>query len=129
VIDAHTALHAFMRNGAPNPVLLENTIGHTLEHICRGARARARIYGEMVNILAEEGNYRGAEELEDLWNQLGARCSFSLLCGYDSAHFAAPDAGDALRHICSRHTRVLQNSADLLADWLLQGARLRPALS
>jgi hypothetical protein len=126
VADAHVALHGFMRNGTPHPQLFRETIGRLVGRLHAESSARIRVYGEMVNILAEEGNYRGAGELEELWNALGAHRSFFLLCGYDSAHFAAPDAGDWLRHICSRHTRVHQHHADLLASWLLQGKGLQP---
>jgi hypothetical protein len=126
VLDAHTTLNSFMRNGAPHPPLFDASVASVVGRFARGTSARLRVYGEMVDILAEEGNYRGAEELEELWNALGTMYSFSLLCGYASAHFAAPDAGDSLQHICHRHTRVHQNHVDLLANWLLRDKALTP---
>jgi hypothetical protein len=58
-----------------------------------------------VELLAEEGNFRGAQRLETLWNELAERCSFTLLCGYCAAHFVTPGAGAALQEICRSHSR------------------------
>jgi len=123
VLDAPLTLRSFMRNGAPDPRLFAATLCEAVGRLCAESKDNLRIYGEMVEILAEEGNLRGAEELEELWNQLGARESFTLLCGYSSAHFAAPNAGKALEEICRKHTRVHQDNADLLGNWLLGAGR------
>jgi hypothetical protein len=117
VVDAAAALRKFMRRADPNPALFQQSVGELVRQLSRPPGVR--IYGEMVEILAEEGNYRGAERLEELWNQLGAEVRFKLFCGYSSAHFAAPNIGDALRAICERHSHVHQNQADLLGNWLL----------
>ena len=53
------------------------------------------------------------------WNDLGARCSFTLLCGYGAAHFASPSAGRALDAICRAHSRVRADAADPLGAWLI----------
>jgi hypothetical protein len=73
----------------------------------------------MVDLLAEEGNFHGAEQLEALWNELGTQYSFTLLCGYSAAHFAAPNAGNALDSICRAHSHVRTDVADPLGTWLI----------
>ena len=78
-----------------------------------------RIYGEMVELLAEEGNFSGARHLEELWNELAARYSFTLLCGYSAAHFTTPSAPAALAGICDAHTHVRRGAVDSLAEWLI----------
>ncbi len=121
VIDAAAALRSFMRRADPDASLFQQSVGQTVRRLSHPPGVR--IYGEMVEILAEEGNYRGAERLEALWNELGTEVAFKLFCGYSSAHFAAPNAGDALRAICARHSHVHQDQADLLGNWLLANRR------
>jgi hypothetical protein len=101
--------------------LFDLHIGDLVARLAGDSGAPVRIYGELVEILAEEANFSGAEEFEDLWNRLGIVVPCTLLCGYSSAHFAAPAAGAALQHICRRHTRVHQSRSDMLGNWLLDG--------
>jgi hypothetical protein len=118
VMDAPATLGAIARNGMPDSRLFDAHIGDAVARLA-GGPAPLRIYGELVEILAEEGNFRGAEALEDMWNDLGTVVPFTLLCGYSSAHFAAPNAGSVLQHICARHSRVHQSHSDSLGNWLL----------
>ena len=62
-----------------------------------------------------------AHELEVFWNTLAAEESFTLLCGYSSAHFGDPRDAEALHRICRAHSRVESHPGDLLATWLLNG--------
>jgi hypothetical protein len=117
VLDATAGLRRFMRRGMPHAQQFDESIGRLVRDLA--APNGLRIYGEMVEILAEEANYRGAEQLEGFWNDLAATVPLKLFCGYSSAHFAAPNAGDALRAICDRHHHVHQSQTDLLGNWLL----------
>jgi hypothetical protein len=73
----------------------------------------------MVDILAEEGNFEAVHDLESLWCALMSRLPMTLLCGYGSAHFAAPTATGQMRQVCRQHDRVQRDEQDLLANWLL----------
>ena len=123
VLDASEALAGFMRKGSPDPIAFEESIGDRVRRMRADPENRLRIYGEMVEILAAEGNYCGAHELEQLWNELGHRESFTLLCGYSTAHFAAIRAGSALRDICDAHSHVEIAPEDALAAFLVSRAR------
>ena len=123
VVDAHATLRALLCNERPERTLFEAHVGGLVARLSAGSPAPLRIYGELVDILAEEGNFDGAAALEDLWNELRTVAPFALLCGYASGHFAAPNAGRALEHICARHGRVHQGHADLLGSWLLGQSR------
>jgi hypothetical protein len=79
----------------------------------------------MVDILATHGDYWAAEQLEQMWQALSAECSFTLLCGYASAHFADPRTADALAAICRSHTHASVKPTDLLGAWLLSGRQSR----
>jgi len=124
VLDAETALGQFMRHGLPDSVLFHETIGALVRKLATGALGGFRIYGEMVEVLAEEGNFHAAERLEELWNELAVRYSFVLLCGYSSAHFTSRGTRESLIAICSSHSRVHRDRADPTAEWLLGHDRL-----
>ena len=125
-LDALQLLSRFMRHGEPNRALFQQTVGALVADL---AAAPLRIYGEMVEVLASEGNYKGAAHLEDLWNHLSLQHSFTLLCGYSAAHFAGPDAGSSLGIICCQHSRSFCEPHDALSSFLLsrhQQARAFP---
>jgi DcmR-like sensory protein len=132
VLDAAATLEKFMRAGLPDSVLFDQVVGQLVSELAgrRGASG-LRIYGEMVELLAEERNFYGACRLEELWNELAVRHSFQLLCGYSAAHFASRDAEIALASICQTHTHVHRNPKDLLSEWILrsQPHSLEPSLT
>jgi hypothetical protein len=59
------------------------------------AAAPVHIYGEMVEVLAEEGEFLAAAQLEELWNEV-AQHWIMLLCGYSSAHLGPERSAHAL---------------------------------
>ena len=118
VRDASDTLKLFMRHGRPDRKLFEESVGQLIRNLsARGAPLR--IYGEMVNVLAAQGDYRSAHELEEIWNDLGRRSSFRLFCGYAAAHFGDPRNAEALRRICGSHSHVLSDPQDVLGAFLL----------
>jgi CheY-like chemotaxis protein len=59
------------------------TIGTALDRLERAApERRARVFGEMVDLLWRGGDIEGALAIEACWNHLGALRPFSLLCAY-----------------------------------------------
>ena len=119
VLDAATTLARITRFGAVDRQLFVEHIGGLVGRLVAEASGSVRIYGEMVELLAEEGDLRAAQQLEQLWNELGERQPYLLLCGYSAAHFADPQALPALHAICGAHTRVQTNTSDLLGNWLV----------
>lgn len=79
------------------------------------------IYGELVDLLAERGELRQAEQLETWWSGLTARQPLTVFCGYASAHFGHPESIPSLRAICRAHSHVHTNPRDLLASFLTRG--------
>jgi len=124
VLEADTAMSQFMRHGLPDSLLFHRTIGELVRKLAADQHVGLRIYGEMVEVLAEEGNFHAAQRLEELWNELAVRHPFILLCGYSSAHFASRETREALLDICATHTQVHRTHADSLAEWLLDDDRL-----
>lgn len=117
VLDAAQTLDKFMRQDAPNPVAFDEVVGTLVGRIANGRRVC--IYGEMVDVLAARGNYKGAHQLEELWNDLGRREFYTLFCGYASGHFGDPKTSQALHDICEAHSELHRKKDDLLAEFLL----------
>ena len=124
-LDAGTTLAGFSKNGLPCADLFHEQVGGLVRHLSASNPAGLQIYGEMVDILAAQGDYVAAHQLEELWNDLGAHCPFTLLCGYSSANFADPRTASALQAICRSHTHATVKPTDLLGAWLLSGRQPR----
>jgi len=128
VLDAETTLCLFMRNGAPDAELFERHIAAAVRELAARVPHLA-VYGEMVEILAAEEDFRGAAMVEGFWNRVIADLPVSLLCGYASAHFATSDRAAALRAICESHSHVQYGESDLLGNWLLDSEHRRSGLA
>jgi hypothetical protein len=126
LLDAADTLDKFMRQGVPNPAAFDEVIGNLVHGLSNGKRVC--IYGEMVDILADQGQYRAAHQLEELWNDLGRREYYTLFCGYASGHFGDPRTSKILAAICGSHSHLHRDSGDLLAEYLLEQPDVRSTL-
>jgi MEDS: MEthanogen/methylotroph, DcmR Sensory domain len=125
MLDAVECLGKFMRQDVPSAIAFDEVVGSLVARLSNGKRVC--IYGEMVDVLAARGNYKGAQQLEHLWNDLGQRESYTLFCGYASGHFGNPKTAKVLADICESHTHLHRTRDDLLAEYLLEQADVRPA--
>ncbi len=119
VLDAATMLARITRFGIVDRQLFLDHVGALVGRLVAESSGRVRIYGEMVELLAEEGDLRAAQLLERLWTELSERQPFTLLCGYSAAHFIDAQALPALHAICGAHTRVQKHTSDVLGNWLV----------
>lgn len=118
ILDAAQALDKFMRRNTPNAIAFDEVVGSLIARLSNGKRVC--IYGEMVDVLAAQGHYQAAHQLEELWNALGRRESFTLFCGYASGHFGDPKTAKVLADICKAHSHLHRKPDDLLAEFLLE---------
>ena len=125
MLDAVQCLDKFMRQNAPSGIAFDEVVGALVTRLSNGKRVR--IYGEMVDVLAARGNYKAAQQLEQLWNDLGLRESYTLFCGYASGHFGDPKTAKFLAGICAAHSHLHRKGDDLLAEYLLEQADVRSA--
>ena len=119
VRDASEALARLTHRGQPDWSLFERTVGAQVRHLCANG-TRLRVYGEMVDLLAREGEFAAAERLEGFWNRLAAREVFTLLCGYSAEHFGNPRDGESLHRICQMHSHAQTDPGDVLGTFLLR---------
>jgi DcmR-like sensory protein len=117
VLDARKLRARIMRRGVLDPARMEETLGGLLAELS-AASGGLRVYGEIVELFAEEGNFEQACALEDFWNHLQKKYRFLLLCGYSAAHFADQRNAKYLREVFDRHTAVKSQPSDSLGTWL-----------
>jgi MEDS: MEthanogen/methylotroph, DcmR Sensory domain len=83
----------------------ERVIGGLIASAGRDGRP-VRVYGEMVALLWQDGLVNDAVQLEEMWNELGRRQSFSLLCSYPAASLAGGGHLEAFAEMCRLHDEV-----------------------
>jgi DcmR-like sensory protein len=107
-LDARETLAAFMESGHPNRELFFATVGSVFERVLKKRNYLiVRGYGEMVDLLAQDGNIEGSLLLEGLWNELADKYSYSLLCGYSLNNFLHEAGPQNLKRVCGHHTATL----------------------
>lgn len=106
-LEARETLSMFMDNGWPDERRFTDVVGALIASAAQGRRPPVRVFGEMVAILWADGNGKAAIRLEELWNQLRQRLSFSLLCAYPMRGFDSATDGKPFHEICAEHSRVI----------------------
>jgi excisionase family DNA binding protein len=105
-LDAAAMLARFMVDGTPDPARFADALGSTIARAAVGRR-RVRIFGEMVALLAVEGNHAATLRLEELWNGLQETHAFSLFCAYPMHRLGGAARGALLDGVCTRHRRAV----------------------
>jgi DcmR-like sensory protein len=103
VLDGIRTLARIMPHGSPCGGLFEEVIGKTVRQIC-ATGVRLRVYGDLMDVLAADGNFQGAHELEKMWSDLTRQEPVTVLCGYSAESFHNADASETLKSICRSHT-------------------------
>jgi hypothetical protein len=121
LLDGPALLARFMRRGSPDPDLFDTHVGmRVLAMARRSTGATLRIYGDMVDALADEREFHAALELEALWHGLAQSVPFHLLCGYSATNFTDPRTRAALEAVCAAHDDVSATPGDMLSEFLLR---------
>lgn len=110
-LDARELLERFMVGNLPDLERFTDVVGGLLGEAGAGGR-NVRVFGEMVALLWKEGNVAGTMALEECWNELAARHSFTLFCGYP-AEALADDSVQVLQTICDHHSGVVPGGTPL----------------
>jgi signal transduction histidine kinase len=107
--DARQTLSQFMLGEQLDPGLFRAQLARTFADLGGGEwpSPRIRAYGEMVDLLAGDGNLAAAIQLEELWNDASARYGFALLCGYSVHNFQSGSARTRFADVVARHSHVL----------------------
>jgi PAS domain S-box-containing protein len=108
LLDAEEQLASFMVGGEADPQRFRKIIGRVMERSLQGRNgARARVYGETVDVLQRDGNRKAALRVEEFWNDLANAHPFSLLCAYAMDSFRHAEDVAHFHAICGHHDSVL----------------------
>jgi len=110
-VDAREALSSFMNGRSPDEHRFRTEIGGLIQRSAGASQKRVRMYGEMVDLLWRDGEAEAAIRLEELWNALAHRQSFSLLCAYPIGHFYKESDVRTFEEICDKHEHVFPTEA------------------
>lgn len=101
-------LARFLTGNVLNRERAEEFFLQVLSHVPpSGENARVRLYGEMGDVLCEQGQHAIALQMEDFAGLLFAlEPRLSILCGYRVRHFANDAGAAVLRAVCGKHTDV-----------------------
>jgi MEDS: MEthanogen/methylotroph, DcmR Sensory domain len=116
-LDARATLDHLLRDGQPDPVQFDRVIGGCLRTLrARSGSGKVRAFGEMVNLLWNEGSRVEAERLEQLWNDLLAGSSYSLFCAYAIDLFSSGADPAGLSPIVDAHTHLFAGPGTILSS-------------
>jgi hypothetical protein len=105
-LDAAQIVRELMPAGRLDRAAFDRVIGGLIRRAGTGGRA-VRAYGEMVALLWDDGLVSAAIQLEEMWNELGHRLSFSLFCGYPVGSVTRDGHLDAFAAVCRLHREVV----------------------
>jgi signal transduction histidine kinase len=118
-IDAQQMLSQLLVSESPDRVLFREQVARTFNALyaapyrqAAAARSQAgtlslRVYGEMVDLLAQAGNVSAAILLGQLWDEVCQHHEFSRLCPCDLARFQRAGDADRFTDLCNLYTHVL----------------------
>lgn len=104
--DAELMLTSFMENDVPQWDHFRYSIGRIIKET-QSKHHKIRAYGEMVDILWQQGKQDAAIELEEFWNKLAEIHDFSLFCAYYMDNLHPQNHDGSLARICKCHTDLI----------------------
>lgn len=98
-LDAAESLAAFMTDAGPDEQLFRHRFAGVIAEAADRFDA-VTAYGEMVGLLAADGQLVAALELEGIWSRLLGESRLRLLCGYSTEDVPAGTSYDS---VCAAH--------------------------
>jgi PAS domain S-box-containing protein len=114
-LDAAETLSRIMAGQIPDRELFDELLAGAIAKVNAAAKTNEPctfIFGEMVALLWVEGKHHAAIRLEELWNTLADRHSFSLRCAYPMKGFNQDAQGELFVKICGEHSSVVPLGAN-----------------
>ena len=118
VLDARATLAQFMVGDMPDRERFREMVASLMDAVPgEQTPIPVRAYGEMVDLLAEDGNLRAAVRLEQLWHEVLQERPFALFCAYLMGNFHRPGDSERLTEVCASHTHLIPTESFVtLAD-------------
>ena len=103
-LDAGQTLRALMAADGLDDAAFDRVVGTLIRRAGAGGRP-VFAFGEMVALLWDDGLVNDAVQLEEMWEELGRRHSFSLFCAYRADAMAGEV--HAFAEVCRLHGEIL----------------------
>jgi PAS domain S-box-containing protein len=116
LLDAGDTLPKFMADGSVDETRFIDLIGGALTSVRNAGNrkdSRIAVFGELVALLWAEGKPHEAIRVEQLWNDLAEKHSFSLLCAYPITGFSNERHIEPFLKMCGEHSGVVPSESYL----------------
>ncbi|MGZ4392719.1 MAG: MEDS domain-containing protein, partial [Gaiellaceae bacterium] len=108
IVDADECLPRFMRDGMPDSPVFLGLAADVIGRARAGGRyQKVRWWGEMVNVLWEQGNVAASMSLEDLFDQLGEEQDVALFCSFLMDNFDGEVHTHMLPRLGTNHSHLI----------------------
>ena len=105
-LEARALLSKIMVDGMPDREQFNASIVTLIESIVDQG-GRVRVFGELVALLVADGNADACIRLEEFWNELRVKHSFSLFCAYPTGGFPNTELAELVTRVCDQHARII----------------------
>jgi hypothetical protein len=108
LLDAEETLPKFMARNDPQASIFKPLAKQTIAKARAGGRfPRVRWWGEMVNVLYVNGNPRGSNYLEELFDEVAHEESIAIFCSFLMDKFDPRIYDGAFGNVCRTHSHVI----------------------
>jgi MEDS: MEthanogen/methylotroph, DcmR Sensory domain len=108
VVDADELLPRFMQNTMPDSPVFLGLAGDVVGQARAGGRyQKVRWWGEMVNVLWEQGNAAASMNLEDLFDQLANQHDIAIFCSFLMDNFDGEVHAHMLPRLGTNHSHLI----------------------
>jgi len=113
-VDADEMLSRFIVNGLVDEDLFHRAMAPVFDR-CRNSKRLVRASGEMVALLAAQGNWEATLQLERLWEDIHAKSPFCVCCVYPKVVF---DEGSKsiVELVRAKHSKMISGSEKQLTE-------------
>jgi hypothetical protein len=113
-LDAQETMACFLTGETPDPEAFRSHLGGVVERAQAGRSTTVvRAYGEMVDVLWQQGRTDVAIRVEVLWNLLATSYGFDLLCGYSMGSFYKQT--ERFDDVCRHHGHIVKEHGHVTA--------------
>ena len=108
LLDADATLPKFMAGNMPDAEIFKPLAKETIAKARAGGKySRVRWWGEMVNVLYANGNLRGSNRLEELFDEVGREESVPVFCSFLMDKFDPKIYEEVFGNVCHTHSHVI----------------------
>lgn len=108
LLDADGTLPKFMAGNDPDGKIFKPLAAQTIAKARAGGKyPRVRWWGEMVNVLYANGNPRGSNRLEELFDEVAHEESIAIFCSFLMDKFDPKIYEEAFGNVCRTHSHVI----------------------